>query len=159
MCGKYTWDTDSLFKDYDFQTKCPTENDGGSPSYSAEGFLAIQNAIANVFIDMTEAPNKNGTMPKIQVQRFPTPSLTQTVNIASLFGILVIASMYYTFNNIVRCVAIEKEKQLKEAMKIMGLASWMHYLSWFIRTILMFLITTLLTTILLTVPNSTFIKS
>lgn len=56
--------------------------------------------------------------------------------------------------NSVRFISIEKEKQLKEAMKIMGLASWMHYLSWFIRTLIMLSISMLFISLLLTVSLS-----
>lgn len=46
--------------------------------------------------------------------------------------------------------------QLKEAMKIMGLSSRIHYLSWFIRTMTMLTISMVLIDALLTVWNCSF---
>lgn len=69
--------------------------------------------------------------------------------IGVMVGILIVLSfMFPTINN-VRYITIEKERQLKEAMKIMGLPSWMHWTSWYIRIqvfmiIAMFIIVALL---------------
>lgn len=156
---KYNWQTDRLFSRDPFPIRYPDENDGGPPSYHKEGFLAIQNAIANTFITYTKNSTAYPTIPKILVNRFPYPShfnnpfVTQMEVLLPLFFLL---SLNYTFVNTVRFISIEKEKQLKEAMKIMGLASWMHYLSWFIRTIIMLFITMLLVTLLLTVTHFFF---
>lgn len=132
--------------------KHPVREDAGPPSYYKEGFLAIQNAINKAFI-----AKKNATVaiPEIRMQRFPAPTYTR--NLASiapwLIPLFFLVGFNYTFMNTIRFMTIEKEKQLKEAMKIMGLTSWMHYLSWFIRTIIMLLISMVLITFLLTVNN------
>lgn len=143
------WQTGVLFGPDGYTIKHPNEDDAGPPSYYKEGFLAIQNAIAKAFIMI-----KNTTMPDIEMRRFPTPK--HVINIfASEFQVLMplffLLSLNYTFMNTVRFISIEKEKQLKEAMKIMGLASWMHYLSWFVRTLIMLTTSMLFITILLTV--------
>lgn len=143
------WQTDVLFGADGYTIKHVNEDDAGPPSYYKEGFLAIQNAVAKAFVAM-----KNTTLPEIQMRRFPTPK--HVINIfASEFQVLMplffLMSLNYTFMNTVRFISIEKEKQLKEAMKIMGLASWMHYLSWFVRTLIMLATSMLLITILLTV--------
>lgn len=126
------------------------------PSYYKEGFLAIQNAIAKAFIIET---NSSIHIPEIQAKRFPTPSnkrnnlTTYSPWLVSLFFLI---SFNYSFMNAIRFIVIEKEKQLKETMRIMGLANWMHYLSWFIRTIIMQLIPFVLIIILLTVTGTIF---
>lgn len=147
----FNWQTNWLFPNDGYANRFPDQQDGGPPSYWNEGFLAIQNAIANAHINLNQG---NVSMPEILMQRFPTPPMI--VNIfTSQFQILMpfffLMSLNYTFMNTVRFISIEKEKQLKEAMKIMGLASWMHYLSWFIRTIIMLSISMLLIIVLLTV--------
>lgn len=50
-----------------------------------------------------------------------------------MVGILIVLSFMFPTINSVRYITIEKERQLKEAMKIMSLDSWMHWTSWFIR--------------------------
>lgn len=137
-----------------FENRYPTELDGGLPSYNKEGFLAIQNAIAVAFIEMHQSGGEKQPIPEIRLNRFPFPSYLKNVllsNISSLVQLFLLISLNYTFMNTVRFISIEKEKQLKESMKIMGLANWMHYLSWFIRTISMLTISMVLITILLKV--------
>lgn len=120
------------------------------PSYLVEGFLTIQNAIFNAYMKN----HVNKSIPEIQVQPFPyRPYVESEINGV---GFIVIASIFllsfnYAFVNSVQYIADEKERQLKESMKIMGLARWQHYSCWFIRTMIMLLIPTVIIAILLTV--------
>lgn len=144
-----SWQTNVLFGADGYTIKYADEDDAGPPSYYKEGFLAIQNAIAKSFVAMN-----NATMPEILPKRFPTPKHLRNAfasDFQFLMPLFFLMSLNYTFMNTVRFISIEKEKQLKEAMKIMGLASWMHYLSWFVRTLIMLFISMTLITILLTV--------
>lgn len=144
-----SWQTNILFGADGYSIKFPENEDGGPPSYYREGFLAIQNAIAKAFLAM-----KNATIPEVQTRRFPTPEHIKNIltsDFPAVMPLFFLMSLNYTFMNTVRFISIEKEKQLKEAMKIMGLASWMHYLSWFIRTLIMLTISMVLITVLLTV--------
>lgn len=123
-----------------------------NPSYQNEGFLAIQNAIAKTLIILND--KTSNPIPDIQVRRFPTPTYSRvgfTNYLPWLLPLFILVSINYMFMNTIRFIVMEKEKQLKETMRIMGLANWMHYLTWFIRTIIMLLISFLVITILLTV--------
>lgn len=133
------WHTNRLFPDDAFDKPFEVaKNTGGIPLYSDEGFLLIQNSIARQFTKMTKPESD---VPKIKMQRLPYPSHTsdsflgQMQNLAPIF---ILFGFTYTFMNTVRFVSTEKEKQLKEAMKIMGLPMWIHWFSWFVRTIFMF---------------------
>lgn len=125
--------------------------------YDNDGFLAIQNAIAKAFLKVipTRSPSSsNVTMPQIYAQQFPMPRRNldhAALSLRELTPIFLMLVLCFAFMNTVRLVSIEKEKQLKEAMKIMGLSSWIHYLGWFIRTAIMLSITMLLITVLLAV--------
>lgn len=145
--GRKTWLTYLLFDDYEYRTR-----DNLNPSYFTEGFLAIQNAIARVWFEISQPMNMNMTMTEIQMQRFPTPAHSIYI-MANEYWVHVffLLGLNYTFVNIVRYISIEKEKQLKEAMRIMGVAGWMHYLGWFIRSIVMLSIVMLSITIILKV--------
>lgn len=149
----FSWQTNLLFPLDGYSIKYADEEDGGRPSYYKEGFLALQNAIARSY---AEVNNQSTTKrwPDIQMKRFPTPSHVYNMfasDLQVLMPLFFLMSLNYTFMNTIRFISIEKEKQLKEAMKIMGLASWMHYLSWFIRTIVMLTISMVLITVLLRV--------
>lgn len=190
--GLYNWNTNRLFdKDYYNAPRYPGKYDGGPPSYYTEGFLSIQNAIAAAFI---ERLNGSHSLPDIKVKRFPYPSYKeqkQMYLLQFIVPLFVLLSFNYSFSNAVRCVAgmylfglylfvftciyldwyryvsVEKEKQLREAMKIMGLPSWLHWLSWFVRTMVMLTISVLLIIVLLKIhwfhsptailPNSNFL--
>lgn len=146
------WKTDLLYESYDYKIRQPQEGTGGFPSYYREFFLHIQNAIAIAFVDMNQLLNKTFSMPEIRMQRFPTPPvMTHDFSNSAFVAILFLLSFNYNFVNTVRFITIEKETQLKETMKIMGLSNWIHYLSWFIRSIVILLIDVIIITIFLTV--------
>lgn len=150
------WKTNLLFPENDFSPRYPDDVYGGLPSYYQEGFLAVQNAIAAAFIENHQSEKEQLPIPDIRMNRFPYPAYISNLFLTMMNGILpvfIVLSLNYTFMNTVRFISIEKEKQLKEAMKIMGLASWMHYLSWFIRTIIMLTISMILITVLLKVKR------
>lgn len=143
------WKTNKLFQNDGYQI----EADKGftKPNYNEEGFLAIQNAVAKTFITKN---NQSIHIPEIRTQQFPSPSQIRSFLIAFAswwIPLFILIGFNYTFMNTVRFIVNEKEKQLKESMRIMGLANWMHYLSWFIRTIVIQWISFVPITILLTV--------
>lgn len=60
-------------------------------------------------------------------------------------------SFVYPCINTTKFIAIEKERQIKEAMKIMGLSNWLHWTGWFVRTMVLFTISISLMVIMLKV--------
>lgn len=121
------------------------ENYGGTPYYMQDGFLPIQNAIARSFIQLKcnlQRNCSNGTLPDIIMQRFPYPPHTHDIllqGLEILIPFFLVLSFIYPCINSTRFITIEKERQLKETMKIIGLPSWLHWISWFV-WIMMFLI-------------------
>lgn len=110
------------------------ENDGGlPPGYVRQGFIALQNAIDRHIIYAT-ANVGSRVMPSIYIQRYPYPSYVDDVfsQVMEFFipFLLLIAFLYNCINNI-KYITIEKELQLKESMKIMGLPNYMHWIAWF----------------------------
>lgn len=72
-----------------------------------------------------------------------------------LLPLIILIAFFYTCINTVKYITIEKERQLKEAMKIMGLSNWLHWTAWFVRCLLLLLITISLVTLLMTVSLTT----
>lgn len=141
-----TWQTNRRFP-YDNFT-----NDNNPPSYYAEGFLTIQNAIAMAYINSHNRSLTYKNLPEILVKPLPYPSRYQFTRVSLIFiPLFFLMSFTYAFANSVRYITNEKEKQLKETMKIMGLTNWMHHLGWFIRTVIMLLIPIVIVTVLFTV--------
>ncbi|XP_037034194.1 ATP-binding cassette sub-family A member 3-like isoform X1 [Bradysia coprophila] len=150
----YNWHTNKILPNEEFNLPRHLEYaDGGPPSYYNEGFLAIQNAVARAFV--SENANSKTQMPDVLVKRFPYPAFTTNFywNMLQIFlPLCMLLSFNYSFSNAVRFIAMEKEKQLKEAMKIMGLQSWLHWLSWFLRSMTMLIISVLFIMILIKIP-------
>ncbi|RZC40616.1 ABC2 membrane 3 domain containing protein, partial [Asbolus verrucosus] len=139
-----------------------------SVGYYAEGFLALQIVITQLLISQ-EMNISSGMMarfmskgPAILMQRFPHAGWRDDPLLPAMIGftgILIMLSFVYTCINTVKVITIEKERQLKEAMKIMGLPNWLHWTAWFIKTLLFLLISIIFMIILFKVswyPHKNF---
>lgn len=79
----------------------------------------------------------------VQLRRFPYPTwLSDGFLFAIQFGLpfLLMLSLVYTALCTVRNIVHEKERKLKESMKMMGLRSWVHWSAWFAQSFIMMLI-------------------
>lgn len=135
----YNWQTDqSVPFENEPGPRVPKEEDGGlPPGYIREGFLAVQHAIARAFVRL-QNPTGPAMVP-VQMQRFPFPPYRYDFLLAGLeefLAVSIVLSFIYPCINTVKLIALEKERQLKEAMKIMGLPGWMHWAGWFVRSII-----------------------
>lgn len=87
-------------------------------------------------------------------QRFPYPNFIFDIlldGLESIVPFVIMLSFVYSTINTVKFIATEKEKQLKEAMKIMGLPNWLHWSGWFVKTMLFMTISISLIVMLLKV--------
>ncbi|XP_069685343.1 phospholipid-transporting ATPase ABCA3-like isoform X4 [Periplaneta americana] len=149
------WHTGVLFPVY--QVPGPRErffNEGGIPSYWYEGFLLLQHVISSKIFEYL-VNNSSINLPEIFLQRFPYPEYTQDDMLDALkrnVPLLMMVSFVYTCINTVKVITVEKERQLKATMKIMGLPNWLHWTAWFIKSFLFLMISVILIVILLKVP-------
>ncbi|KAA0192008.1 hypothetical protein HAZT_HAZT001559 [Hyalella azteca] len=137
-----------------FQVPGPRERNsshGPMPGYYDEGYLPLQHAI-----DMSIAELYSGGQrpPAVQVEmgRMPYPPYTDDKYLVALqawLPLILLLSYLYPATNIVKNIVHEKEKKLKESMKMMGLPNYLHWAAWFVKSFIFLLITTLLITILL----------
>jgi ATP-binding cassette subfamily A (ABC1) protein 3 len=58
--------------------------------------------------------------------------------------LMLMMSFMYNYINTIRAITTEKEKQLKESMKIMGLPGWLHWVAWFLRSFIILLLAIIL---------------
>lgn len=154
----FNWHTNLLYPL--FSTGGPRSKEdvyGGMPFYFQDGFLPIQDAIARSFTELScrrHSNCENGTLPDIKMQRYPYPPHILDVllqGLETIVSFFILLSFIYPCINTVRFIAIEKERQLKETMKIMGLPSWLHWTSWFVRTMIVMILSISLIVILLKV--------
>ncbi|KAM4530271.1 phospholipid-transporting ATPase ABCA3 isoform 1-T1 [Odontesthes bonariensis] len=154
------WHTLSLFPL--FQLPGPREQydkEGGTPGYFREGFLAVQHAVD---LAIMRSYNRTAATPllrqiRVVLSRFPYPAFIYDVFILAIqnqLPLLLVLSFTYTSLNIVRAVVQEKERKLKEYMRMMGLSNWLHWSAWFLMFFLFLSISVFFVTLLLCIQVS-----
>ncbi|XP_026864956.2 ATP-binding cassette sub-family A member 3 [Electrophorus electricus] len=154
------WHTASLLPL--FQLPGPREQHdphGGTPGYFREGFLMVQHAVDRAIM---KAYNRTAatallTQTRVVLSRFPYPAFIYDVFILAIqnqLPLLLVLSFTYTSLNIVRAVVQEKEKKLKEYMRMMGLSNWLHWSAWFLMFFLFLSISIFFVTLLFCVRVS-----
>ncbi|KAG8145533.1 hypothetical protein E2320_012051, partial [Naja naja] len=96
------------------------------------------------------------------IQRFPYPPYVNDlflIAIQNQLPLLLMLSFTYTSLNIVRAVVHEKEKKLKEYMRMMGLSNWLHWSAWFLLFFLFLLVSIFFVTILFCVKGAVLANS
>ncbi|KAM4598643.1 phospholipid-transporting ATPase ABCA3 [Polymixia lowei] len=154
------WHTLSLFPL--FQLPGPREQydkEGGTPGYFREGFLAVQHAVDRAIM---RSYNRTAAAyllahTRVVLSRFPYPAFIYDVFILAIqnqLPLLLVLSFTYTSLNIVRAVVQEKERKLKEYMRMMGLNNWLHWSAWFLMFFLFLSISVFFITLLFCVQVS-----
>uniref|UniRef100_A0A8C1NAB8 ATP-binding cassette, sub-family A (ABC1), member 3b n=1 Tax=Cyprinus carpio TaxID=7962 RepID=A0A8C1NAB8_CYPCA len=155
------WHTLSLFPL--FQLPGPREQhepDGGTPGYYREGFLQVQHAVDRAIMKAYNSTAAAALLKRAQVllARFPYPAFIYDVFILAIqnqLPLLLVLSFTYTSLNIVRAVVQEKERKLKEYMRMMGLSNWLHWSAWFLMFFLFLSISIFFVTVLICVKVNT----
>ncbi|PFX17779.1 ATP-binding cassette sub-family A member 3 [Stylophora pistillata] len=126
---------------------------GGPPSYYDEGFLSLQHAVDSAIVKHKGNIQTLNNV-TVSVKRFPSPAYIHdefVLVIQSSLPLLLMLSLIFTALNIVQDIVYEKEKKLKESMKMMGLNGWLHWLAWFTKYFIFLLITMALAAVFFTV--------
>ncbi|XP_064334419.1 phospholipid-transporting ATPase ABCA3 isoform X3 [Camelus dromedarius] len=140
------WHTTSLFPLFPNPgPREPTSADGGEPGYIREGFLAMQHAVDRAIMQYHANTSTRQLFEKLTViaKRFPYPPFISDpflVAIQYQLPLLLMLSFTYTSLTIIRAVVQEKERKLKEYMRMMGLSGWLHWTAWFLLFFLFLLI-------------------
>ncbi|CAF3876784.1 unnamed protein product [Rotaria sp. Silwood2] len=136
--GQNNWRTNLLYPLFPVVGPRNSRNTtGGAPGYYQEGFLALQRAVDMEILNELN-PTFNSSEINIQLQRYPFPPYKEdnfVLVIQVWFPFLLVMSYIFAAINTVKNIVYEKEKGLKIAMTIMGLNSWIHWLSWFTRSL------------------------
>uniref|UniRef100_A0A7M4E189 ATP binding cassette subfamily A member 3 n=1 Tax=Crocodylus porosus TaxID=8502 RepID=A0A7M4E189_CROPO len=154
------WHTSYLFPL--FQLPGPREanhDDGGTPGYFREGFLAVQHAVDRAIIQYHANASSSSLLERVTVavRRFPYPPYVNDLFLLAIqnqLPLLLMLSFTYTSLNIVRAVVHEKEKKLKEYMRMMGLSNWLHWSAWFLMFFLFLLVSIFFVTLLFCIKVS-----
>ncbi|CAH1395854.1 unnamed protein product [Nezara viridula] len=121
--------------------------------YITYGFAYIQDMIDHSII--TEQTGRND-LPGVLLQQFPYPCYIDDefiMAISRTFPLFMVLSWVYTCAMIVKSIVHEKEQRLKETMRVMGLGNTIHWLGWFIDSIIPMIFTIFLLTLILVFGN------
>lgn len=158
------WFTEFMFPLY--QVLGPRDNSskcGSVPGYYKEGFLALQTNINKAIYETMVGNATKGRQrlselgDNIQLKRHPYPPYNDdkfVLVIQQQFPLILILSFVLVALNVVKDVVHEKERKLKESMKMMGLNSWLHWVAWFTKYFIFLLITSAIMTIFLTMNTA-----
>ncbi|KAL3876747.1 hypothetical protein ACJMK2_034544 [Sinanodonta woodiana] len=99
-------------------------------TYLYTGFSALQVAIDTAFIRETIG-NADFSMPRVAVQMMPKPSYTPDGSYIQILSAIYFVLAYSPFINFLTINLVsEKEKKIKEGMRMMGLKDTVFWLSW-----------------------------
>ena len=73
-------------------------------------------------------------LPGISLQQFPYPCSVDdrfVLAISRTFPLFMTLSWIYSSAMIIKSIVYEKERRLKETMRVMGLGNGVHWVSWF----------------------------
>lgn len=102
-------------------------------------FPWIQNSLEKLFLSRLGV-SSNSSISLNEFEYLPSPNDLFFVILKNVIPLLIMISCCISVNKIVKNVALERESRLKEMMKIMGLSSVVHWLSWFTSSLLMLMI-------------------
>uniref|UniRef100_A0A8C8YBC5 ATP binding cassette subfamily A member 3 n=1 Tax=Panthera leo TaxID=9689 RepID=A0A8C8YBC5_PANLE len=132
------WHTTSLFPLFPNPgPREPASPDGGEPGYIREGFLAVQHAVDRAIMQYHANASAHQLFEKLTViaKRFPYPPFISDPFLVAMqyqLPLLLVLSLTYSSLTVIRAVVQEKERRLKEYMRMMGLSSWLHWSAWFL---------------------------
>uniref|UniRef100_A0A5F9CAV9 ATP binding cassette subfamily A member 3 n=1 Tax=Oryctolagus cuniculus TaxID=9986 RepID=A0A5F9CAV9_RABIT len=155
------WHTNSLFPLFPNPgPREPASPDGGEPGYVREGFLAVQHAVDRAIMHYHANASAQQLLQQltVTVKRFPYPPFISDpflVAIQYQLPLLLLLSFTYASLTIIRAVVQEKERKLKEYMRMLGLDSWVHWNAWFLMFFLVLLVVVSFMTLLFCVKVKT----
>ncbi|KMZ10903.1 phospholipid-transporting ATPase ABCA3 isoform X1 [Drosophila simulans] len=145
-----TWLTMRLFPTIDLTgPRNEGDDDGGiPPGYLREGFLPLQHSLSMAYLRQRSGKQD---LPNVVMKRYPFPAYIfdpLLEGMSSIMSLIILLSFIYPCTYITKYITAEKEKQLKEVMKIMGLNNWLHWTAWFVKSFIMLTISAILIAIL-----------
>jgi len=146
------WLTEFRYQLFDTSGPRGGNHSDPDPGYFREGFLTLQDGISRILTEKISSKSVDDV--DIEMHRFPYPPYVEDFYLLALQGWLpfvMVMSFIYPALNIVKNIVHEKEKRLKESMKMMGLPNWLHWLAWFTKSFIFLTFTIIIITVFLKV--------
>ncbi|OWF34668.1 ATP-binding cassette sub-family A member 3-like [Mizuhopecten yessoensis] len=155
--GDDRWKTDRTYQF--FQQFGPREqysNYSGDPFYRERGFLYLQYAIDKAIIDQKSPGNGLGTNYTVSLRKMPYPPYVEDTLLGVLrssLPVIILFAFIVTVFQTTKNIVYEKEKKLKETMKLMGLQPILYWLSWFTKVFIYMLIACFFFTLMMAIDT------
>ncbi|KAF7277991.1 hypothetical protein GWI33_008987 [Rhynchophorus ferrugineus] len=144
------WETENLYNNpYSFEP-------GTGTPYHFRGYLQLQLAIDMSYIEKISKKDTENIF--IQIQEFPYPPHKADKGLTPMFyhflPLVTLMSFIFVCPSIIQRVVAEKHSGIKELVKMVGMRSWMLWLSWFIYSIAPMVVSVLIITFCLKISTS-----
>jgi ATP-binding cassette subfamily A (ABC1) protein 3 len=111
---------------------------GGSPGYPENAFLPAQAAVNQALLESFQLPvaGANETLRNMNLNRFPFPAYKDNTFALVIKGVLplfLVLALLFTAISIAKSVVDEKESQLTETFKMMGITAMTQWMAWFLQ--------------------------
>ena len=111
--------------------------------YIKNGFITVQNWIDNLIVQLSSPPGKYVEPVRIVVKEgsIKLPAYVKddfASYVTGSFGILIVLPLMVVYLRLAYSIIYEKEKKLREGMKMMGLNNTQFYLSWIITYLIIY---------------------
>lgn len=125
------------------------DSTGGEPYYYETGFLALQYHIDKAFIELHYGSAVANVVVNLQKMLYP-PFLQDVLAtvLQSNLPLFLVLGFILNALQMAKNIAYEKEKKLKEAMKMMGLKTSIYWLSWFVKNLIYLILVCIVYTII-----------
>ncbi|XP_035826205.1 ATP-binding cassette sub-family A member 7 [Aplysia californica] len=114
-------------------------------------FIDVQDMVDHAIIRL-QTGDEGLEMPGVYTQQFPYPCWTENwfaFSMVETMPLFMIISWLFTVAMIIRGIVYEKETRLKEVMRIMGLGNGLHWLAWFVLSLVVMMVSCVILIIML----------
>ncbi|KAK3590752.1 hypothetical protein CHS0354_030992 [Potamilus streckersoni] len=125
-----------------------------SSQYVYGGFLFIQYILDKTIIEQFNGSVNFSKDFDMRLKRMPYPAYIEdplASMLQSYLPLFIVLSLLLNALQISKNIAYEKEKMLKESMKMMGLSNAIYWLSWFVKSLIYLAVAMLFYTLLLSI--------
>ncbi|ALC47643.1 maker247 [Drosophila busckii] len=140
-------------------TAMPGDRESGdnyisTPPYMSKGFLQLQHAVSMAFIKNKSSVN---ALPETLIQKYPYSEFSgdaATPIFGPVLPLFLLLGFMFPLGILTAQITNEKQKNLKEMMKLLDVSGWIHWVAWFVQAFLMLLITIIVFLIILKIPKN-----
>ena len=119
--------------------------------YYLSGYLTLQRTLN----EFAASRYPNCTIQDSSIWSMPMPTAAYSQNpfflqVGYLLGLTLVMAFLYPTSRLIKLIVEEKETRMKETLFILGVRGWVHWLSWWITSLVVFLFITWTVTVTLT---------